>query len=147
MKRRSMKLTAFMILISVHAHAKGAPAFTDDRWNPAHVNSLAPVLKARLKAMSPVCGPLLEAEHMIATYIRAGDAEYTILHFEHLHCDNRAAICNDGRCLHEVYRSRGNETRRILEVYAHEISLNRSGDRAVVEFHRGWGTCCAVELP
>ena len=143
MNKLLIELAVFMGLIGVHADAKSAPAFTDDRWNPAHVSNLAPVLKARLKAMSPVCGPLLEAEHMIGTYIHAGQAEYTILHFEHLRCDNRDAICNDGRCLHEVYRSRGNETRRILQVYAHEISLNRSGDRAVVEFHPGW----AVVLP
>ena len=74
------KLLAAMLAVApLQCHAKGAPAFVDDRWNPAHVQSLPPLLRARLQSAQSICGPILEAEHFIATYIRASRAEYAIL--------------------------------------------------------------------
>lgn len=127
-------------------HAKGAPAFTDDRWNPAHVDKLSPVLRTRLQAAAPVCGPA-EAEHFIVTYIQAEKAEYAMLHFENLRCAKREVICRDGRCLHEVYKIVDGQSRRVLQTYVRELRLNRVGDSAVVESDCGSVVCHPVRLP
>lgn len=127
--------------------AKGAPAFVDDRWNPAHVSALPPLLRIRLEALLSICGPLLEAEHSIATYIRAKDTEYAVLHFESLRCANRKAICRDGRCLHEVYKMAGGRGRLILQRYVNEMKLTASGEAAFVEVDCGSIMCGSVRLP
>jgi hypothetical protein len=39
------------------------------------------------------------------------------LHFEHLHCDNRAKFCNGEACLHQEYISTGGHYRLIKNYY------------------------------
>lgn len=124
-----------------------APAYTDDRWNPAHLNSLSAPLKARLLQIAPICGSPVEAEHYIGTYIQANGAEYAILHFEHFRCGNRSVLCHDGRCLHEVYRTAGHTTARILQLYVTELRLDRVGGRVVAEMECGLQICGSIPLP
>lgn len=140
-------VAAMLVATPLQGHAMGAPAFVDDRWNPAHVQALPPFLRARLQEAAPMCGPLLEAEHYIATYIRAGKAEYAILHFESLRCTNREFICHGGRCLHEVYKTIGTQSRRVLQSYTREMRLNTVGDKAVVEMDCEAVPCGPVWLP
>lgn len=148
MRRFLANLAAAMLAAApLQGHARGAPAFVDDRWNPAHVQALRPMLRARLQAAQSICGPLLEAEHFIATYIRAGKAEYAILHFEHLRCAKRDLICRDGRCLHEVYKTTGTQSRRVMQTYVREMRLDTIGDNAVIEIECGPIVCGTVRLP
>jgi hypothetical protein len=59
------------------------------------------------------------------------------LHFEEVHCINRAAICTTAGCLHQVYVSKGGPYRIILNVYAPEIELKLLDGAAVVEIACG----------
>lgn len=134
--------------ISLSGHpGLAAPAYTDDRWNPAHYNSLSAPLRARLREVSLLCGPPLEAEHHIATYIQANGAEYAILHFEHLRCQNRTVLCRDARCLHEVYKLNGNTSRRLLQAVVIELRLSKIDERAVLEVDCGPQVCDSILLP
>ena len=80
----------------------GSPSFaqhkSDPPWNAEHIDALPPEIRAAVLAMCPTRP---QAAHYFATYL---DNSHRInLHFEKFHCEQRATLCNNAGCLHQVY--------------------------------------------
>jgi hypothetical protein len=118
---------------------------SEDPLSPAHIERLPPEVRANIERSTRACGAPVAALHLFSRYIQdrvTGD-RFIALHFEDVHCANRAAICTTAGCLHQVYVSRGGAYRDILNVYAREIEFKLSDGAAVVEIACGQpaGTC------
>lgn len=77
--------------------AKGSSIHTQDRYNPQHIDSLPPEIRASIlhKCSEP------KALHPFAEYSR--DMKTIELHFEHFACDGDGAYCGPSGCLHQVW--------------------------------------------
>ena len=58
------------------------------------------------------------------------------LHFEDFVCANRAAVCNAGECLHEVYLESGGRHRLVFSVHARDLKMT-DGAAAGIEVNHG----------
>jgi hypothetical protein len=98
---------------------------SEDRWDPRHIGGLPPEIRGAVSRHERACGGPLAAEHAFSRYIQAGSPRYSFiaLHFEHLRCGDRAALCTKQGCIHEIFASSGGRYRRVLSVYASEIEL------------------------
>jgi hypothetical protein len=96
-------------LVSAQARSGGTPP--EDRWNPQHIASLPAEIRNAIAPYARVCGGPLAAEHSFVRYFQSGKAKLIGLHFEHLRCGDRAALCNAAGCLHQVYISTGGKYR------------------------------------
>jgi hypothetical protein len=67
----------------------------------------------------------LAAEHSFARYFQSGNAKLIGLHFEHLRCGDRAAVCKAAGCLHQVYISTGGKYRLLKSSYVPELDLTQ----------------------
>jgi hypothetical protein len=79
----------------------------EDPWNPQHIDGLPAEIRNAIAPYARVCGAPLAAEHSFARYFQSGTAKLIGLHFEHLRCSNRAAVCTAVGSLHQVYISTG----------------------------------------
>jgi hypothetical protein len=112
---------------------------SEDPLNRAHIEGLPPEVRANIERSTRACGAPVAALHLFSRYIQdrvTGD-RFIALHFEEVHCANRAAICTTAGCLHQVYVSKGGAYQDILNVYAPEIALKLSDGAAVVEIACG----------
>jgi hypothetical protein len=107
--------------VSAQARSAGAPP--DDRWNPQHLSSLPVEIRNAIAPYARVCGGPLAAEHSFARYFQSGNAKLIGLHFEHLRCSDRAAVCKAAGCLHQVYISTGGQYRLLRSSYVPELDL------------------------
>jgi hypothetical protein len=96
------------------AFAGGRP-FSEDRWNPEHINQLPAEVR---NAITRMCGESSRAEHYFATYFQ--NSRLIVLHFEHFRCGGRGALCNQAGCLHQVYVSTGGCYRLLRSYYGPE---------------------------
>jgi hypothetical protein len=95
----------------------------DDRWNPQHIDGLPSEVRNAIAPYARVCGGPLAAEHSFATYYKSGTANLIGIHFEHLRCGDRAAVCRPAGCLHQVYISTGGRYRLLRSSYVPELDL------------------------
>jgi hypothetical protein len=110
-------------LVSAQARSSGTPP--DDRWNPQHIGGLPAEIREAIAPYARVCGAPLAAEHSFARYFQRGSAKLIGLHFEHVRCSNRAAVCTAAGCLHQVYISTGGRYRLLKSSYVQELDLTR----------------------
>jgi hypothetical protein len=110
-------------LVSAQARSSGTPP--DDRWNPQHIGGLPAEIREAIAPYARVCGAPLAAEHSFARYFQRGSAKLIGLHFEHVRCGNRAAVCTAAGCLHQVYISTGGRYRLLKSSYVQELDLTR----------------------
>jgi len=96
-----------------------------DPWSPQHIDSLPAEIRNAIAPFARACGGRLAAEHSFATYFQRGAAKLIALHFEHLSCPNRAAICKAPGCLHQVYISTGGRYRLLRSSYVLELDLTQ----------------------
>jgi len=125
---RRLQLILTLILLALAginpATARGAmPA--EDRWNLQHIAGLPAEIRSAIAKYASLCGGTLAAEHAFALYYRRGAVNLIGLHFEHLRCDNRAAICTANGCLHQVYVSTGGQYHLLSSSYMPELDLTR----------------------
>jgi hypothetical protein len=122
---------------------------SEDPLSPAHIEGLPPEVRASIERATRACGAPVAALHLFSRYIQdrvTGD-RFIALHFEDVHCVNRAAICTTAGCLHQVYVSKGGPYRAILNVYAPEIEFKLSDGAAIVEIACGQTAgACARDL-
>jgi hypothetical protein len=83
------------------AFARSGGIHSEDPWNPQHINGLPPEVR---NALAHMCGTA-RAQHQFASYFQ--NSRVLVLHFEHFRCGNRAALCTQAGCLHQVYVSTG----------------------------------------
>jgi hypothetical protein len=124
---RWLQLTVTVMLligdgfISAQARSSGTPP--EDRWNPQHIGGLPLEIRNAIAPYARVCGGSLAAEHSFVRYFQSGTAKLIGLHFEHLRCANRAALCTAAGCLHQVYISTGGRYRLLRSLYVPELDL------------------------
>jgi hypothetical protein len=93
--------------------AKGGTFRTEDRYNPQHIDNLPPEVRSAIYRMCSAP----KALHPFASY--SDNMRRIVLHFEHFYCQPRDVFCSQsGRCLHEVYESRGGHYRSVRRYYA-----------------------------
>ncbi len=88
---RLSAIAAAILLLSLTnqlAFARGSQAGHDDPWNSDHIDRLPPEVRS---AVTRMCGNAARAAHYFATYL--DNSRLIKLHFEHLHCDERAQFC------------------------------------------------------
>lgn len=107
--------------ISAQARSSGTPP--EDRWNPQHIGGLPVEIRNAIAPYARVCGGPLAAEHSFVRYFQSGTAKLIGLHFEHLRCADRAAVCTAAGCLHQVYISTGGKYRLLRSLYVPELDL------------------------
>jgi hypothetical protein len=95
----------------------------EDRWNPQHIDGLPAEIRSAIAPYARVCGGPLAAEHSFVRYFQREAAKLIGLHFEHLRCNNRAAVCTAAGCLHQVYISTGGKYRLLRSLYVPELDL------------------------
>jgi hypothetical protein len=110
-------------LVSAHARSGGTPP--EDRWNPQHLSGLPVEIRNAIAPYARVCGGPLAAEHSFVRYFQRGTAKLIGLHFEHMRCRNRAAVCTAAGCLHQVYISTGGRYRLLRSSYVPELDLTQ----------------------
>jgi hypothetical protein len=97
----------------------------EDRWNPQHIDGLPAEVRSAIAPYAHACGGKLAAEHPFASFFQSGTANLIGLHFEHLRCGNRAAVCTAAGCLHQVYISTGGRYRLLRSSYVPELDLTQ----------------------
>jgi hypothetical protein len=98
---------------------------THDPWNPQHIDVLPAEIRNAIASFARTCGRRLAAQHSFATYFQRGTTKLIGLHFEHLSCLNRAAICSASDCLHQVYISTGGRYRLLSSSRVPELDLTQ----------------------
>ena len=93
------------------AFARGSQVGHDDPWNSEHIDSLPLVVRNTVIHM---CSDP-RAGHYFATYF--DNSRLIKLHYEHLHCDERATFCSGASCLHQEYISTGGRYRLMRSYY------------------------------
>jgi hypothetical protein len=106
------------------AAARGAMP-SEDRWNPQHIDGLPAEIRSAIAKYARVCGGTLAAEHAFALYFQRGAVSLIGLHFEHLRCEARAAVCTAHGCLHQVYISTGGRYHLLSSSYVSELDLTQ----------------------
>src|SRR4029450_5185346 len=108
----------------VPAQARGGRISPQDGWNPQQMDMPVEVRNA-IAPYARVCGGPLAAEHSFVRYFQSGPAKLIGLHFEHLRCADRAAVCRPAGCLHQVYISSGGRYRLLRSSYVPELDLTQ----------------------
>ena len=108
----AMCLCVFTALLLTWASslAKGGGMHSEDRYNPQHIDTLPPEIRAAIyhKCSTP------KALHDFASY----SENKIVLHFEHSYCNQQDTFCNSSGCLHHVYVSTGSLYRLLRSYYA-----------------------------
>jgi hypothetical protein len=124
---RSLKIMLTVVLLLgggfISAQARGGRVSLEDRWNPQHIGGLPVEIRKSIAPYARICGGPLAAEHSFARYFQSGNAKLIGLHFEHLRCGDRAAVCKAAGCLHQVYISTGGPYRLLRSSYVPELDL------------------------
>lgn len=94
--RRTAHAVMTVLLIGDAALAKGSSYHAEDRYNPQHIQSLPPEVRASILRQ---CGDP-KALHEFAVY---SNHDRIVLHYEHFYCQGRDSFCNASGCLHQVY--------------------------------------------
>jgi hypothetical protein len=66
---------------------------SDDEWRAAHIEGLPGEVSREVYKWQGSCG-LLRARSSFSRITEIAGHRYLALHFEHLHCEDRAAICS-----------------------------------------------------
>lgn len=143
-----MKKTVFALMSSLLL-APAPPAFAfsfagaHSDWTPLtteRLKQLPPAVERTLRAAQKACG---DDEIRVRTgYVRylpgAHGAAFVSLHLDQMHCNNRAALCSAGSCLHHVYiASGGAAAREVWHGYAQEIDLDHAAGATALTVHCG----------
>lgn len=126
---RWLQLTVTVVLVVaggfISAKALSSGARPEDPWNLQHISGLPVEIRNAIARYARVCGGPLAAEHSFASYFQSGTAKLIGLHFEHLRCGNKAAVCKAAGCLHQVYISTGGKYRLLKSSYVPELDLTQ----------------------
>jgi len=119
---RPFLVIALMALSVIPVRARSAIS-TEDRWNPQHIEILPAEIRQVIAAHARACGGALAADHSFVRYFQRGTVKFIGLHFEHLRCGDRRAVCTAAGCLHEVYVSTGGRYRLMRSSHVRELDL------------------------
>lgn len=98
---------------------------TENPWAPEHIEGLPPDIRRGILARERACGGKAAAAHYFSVSIEAGGCRFVPLHFEDFACANRAAVCNGGGCMHEVYLESHGRHRLWLQIPAKNATCRK----------------------
>jgi hypothetical protein len=124
------------LLASGQAQARGSMS-TERPWASEHIEGLPADIRQGIVARERACGNAAAAGHYFAVSIEAGGQRFISLHFEDFACRNRAAVCNGGGCLHEVYMESRGRHRLAFSARARDLRLIKEGGVAGIEVNYG----------
>lgn len=124
------------LLASGQAQARGSMA-TERPWASEHIEGLPADIRRGIVARERACGNAAAAGHYFSVSIEAGGLRFVSLHFEDFACTNRAAVCNGGGCLHEVYLESGGRHRLVFSARARDVRLTNDGGVVGIEVSHG----------
>ena len=114
------------------ASARGGLA-SENPWAPEHIERLPPDIRKAVLRRARACGSKAAAAHYFSLSIESYGARFISLHFEDFACANRAAICNDNGCLHQVHLKSGERHRLVFITYADDVRLTNDGPTVGLE--------------
>lgn len=139
---------AFFTLVVVHCLPFPALSRTvladDDEWRTAHIETLPLEVAREVQKWRKSCGGELKARRSFARFVEIGGHRYLALHFEQLHCDNKAAVCSAAGCLHEIYAFGGGRFRRVTSFWTSELQIANYNNQAAIESDCGRLGCLRV---
>lgn len=124
------------LLASGPLRAGGSMA-TERPWASEHIEALPADIRRGIVARERACGNAAAAGHYFSVSIEAGGRRFLSLHFEDFACTNRAALCNGGGCLHEVYLESWGRHRLVFSARARDVRLTNDGGAAGIEVTQG----------
>jgi hypothetical protein len=124
--RRARRIAVTPLLGSLlacgQATARGGFA-TDNPWAAEHIEGLPLDIRRGIVARERACGSKAAAGHYFSVSIEAGGRHFVSLHFEDFACAVRAAVCNGGGCLHEVYSESSGRHRLVFSTRARDLRM------------------------
>jgi hypothetical protein len=123
-----------LISLSSPAVARGGIA-PPDGVSARHVEVLPPEIRKALSRWQSVCGSPLEAGHLFVLYLgdKASGLRFIALHFHELSCANKAALCSDQGCLHQVYALTDGAYRLVFSANVPDVTLKLLDHTLAVE--------------
>jgi hypothetical protein len=100
-----------MLPFSNQSSGKGGGMQSEDRYNPDHIESLPPEIRA---AVIRQCG----TPKALHTFVSYSENQRVTLHFEHFYCGANDAFCRPSGCLHQVYVTSHGRYRLLRSYYA-----------------------------
>lgn len=110
-----------------------ASSATENPWAAEHIEGLPSDIRSEVRARARACGNKAAAVHYFAVSIATAGARFVSLHFEDFACANRAAICHDGICLHQLYLDLRGRQRLIFSARAHDLRMFNDGNTVGIE--------------
>ena len=96
-----------------------ASSATENPWAAEHIEGLPSDIRAEVRARARACGNKAAAVHYFSVRSPPPPERFVSLHFEDFACTNRAAICDDGICLHPRYLDVRGRQRLVFSTRAH----------------------------
>jgi hypothetical protein len=107
---RTVPISAAVLLLLSACHSPGfafsSQGSQDSAWSSERIDRLPPEVRT---ALTHMCGNATQAAHYFATFL--DNSRVIKLHFEYLHCDERARYCKGTSCLRQEYVSTGGHYR------------------------------------
>lgn len=131
-------VVVFLISLPVSGQASARSGMAAERpWASEHIEGLPADIRRRIVALERACGNAAAAAHYFSASIEPGGQRFVSLHFEDFACANRAAVCNGGGCLHEVYLESGDRHRLVFSARAWEVRLTNESGVVGIEVSQG----------
>lgn len=141
MTRFRMGVVTFALLLAWpltcgQATARASSA-TENPWAAEHIEGLPSDIRSEVRARARACGNKAAAIHYFSVSIATAGARFVSLHFEDFACTNRATICDDGLCLHQLYLDLRGRQRLVFSTRAHDLRMFNDGDTVSIEVMGG----------
>lgn len=110
---------------------------TERPWAAEHIEGLPPDIRREVIGRAHACGNKPAAAHYFSVSIQAGGTRFVSLHFEDFACMNRAAVCDDGLCLHRLYLNSHGRQRLVFSTRARDLRMFNDGNTVGFEVMGG----------
>lgn len=110
------------------AVARSSGFATEHPLAAEHIEGLPPDIRGDALARARACGNKAAAAHYFSVSIQSGGTRFVSLHFEEFVCMNRAAVCDDGLCLHRLYLDSRGRQRLVFSTRARELTMFNVGN-------------------
>lgn len=127
----TIMLTIIVAWLAPLAMGRGGISYRDVA-SARHIEELPSEIRSALARWQSTCGLPLAARHSFAHYLGDKAMGYRLisLHFHELSCINKAALCTDGGCLHQVYISTDGVYRLAFSANVPDVTLTFLDGRA-----------------
>lgn len=128
-----MTSALFLFACVLPQTAAGGALPSEDRWASSHIDLLPGEIRQTLGRLKNACGWPQAAEHYFALYLSGARHQFVALHFEHFRCHDRAAVCTQTRCLHQVFESAGGKYRLVWSGRVSDLEMKLVGDHPAID--------------